>query len=294
MRTGLPPLLALQAFEAAARHENFTAAAEELHLTQSAVSHRIRTLEAHLGYPLFERLPRGLRLTESAKAYLPSIRRAFEDILGSTSGVFGPRSESVLIVRAPVSYTALWLSNEIGGFTGAYPGIEVRLTSSVWADKLAPGETDVDLRLGYGQWPGYEAAFLLRDPVIPVCRAGAAGGDLRAIAEQPLIHVIGTEDQWARLFAGHRIERPHNPADIRVDSSVAAAEIAAVTDRPALIQSRVAEHYIRQGRLQPASGETLAVDQALYVLLAETAERRKPEATLFRSWLLKTYGEAGP
>ena len=125
MRYDLPPLLALQAFEAAARHENFAAAAQELKLSQSAVSHRVRALERHLGYPLFERLPRGLRLTESAKAYVPSLRRAFEDILGSTSGVFGSRGESVLIVRAPVSYTSLRLSTVIDRFLATYPQIEI-------------------------------------------------------------------------------------------------------------------------------------------------------------------------
>lgn len=87
--TPMPPLPTLQAFEAAARHENFMAAAEELSLSQSTISHRVRGLEHHLGYALFERLPRGLRLTENGKAYLPSIRSAFAEIMGATTSIFG-------------------------------------------------------------------------------------------------------------------------------------------------------------------------------------------------------------
>jgi LysR family glycine cleavage system transcriptional activator len=294
MHYDLPPLPALQAFEAAARHENFAAAAQELNLSQSAVSHRVRALERYLGYPLFERLPRGLRLTESAKAYLPSLRRAFEDILGSTSGVFGSRGESFLTVRAPVSYTALWLSAAIHRFLAAYPHIEVRLTSSIWADKLATGETDIDLRLGYGRWPGHEAEFLFRDPVVPVAGPAALGGAENPlspdiVAASPLVHVMGTEDHWAQLFSRFGVRRRANERDIRVDSSMTAAEIAASGQHFALIQKRFAEHYVEARRLVPALGLELDIDQALYVLLAETAERRKPESTLFRDWLLDEY-----
>ena len=169
MQSKLPPLPSLQAFEAAARHENFAAAAKELNLSQSAVSHRVRTLERHLGYPLFERLPRGLRLTEPAKAYLPSLRRAFEEILSATSGIFGHGGRSVLNVRAPISYTVLWLAPLVDRFNAEFPQIEIHLSSSIWTEKIATGETDVEFRIGRGSWPGVEAGLLFRDPLIPVC-----------------------------------------------------------------------------------------------------------------------------
>jgi len=138
----LPPLPGLAAFEAAARHENFMAAAKELNLSQSAVSHRVRSLEHHLGYALFERLPRGLRLTENGKAYLPSIRSAFSEILGATTSIFGVRRSGRLTVRAPVSYAAIWLPQFISVFSQKHKGIEIRMDSSVWADYLALDETD--------------------------------------------------------------------------------------------------------------------------------------------------------
>lgn len=294
MPNNLPPLLALQAFEAAARYENFAAAAQELNLSQSAVSHRVRALERHLGYPLFERLPRGLRLTEAAKAYLPSLRRAFEDILGSTSAVFGSRADTVLTIRAPISYTALWLSGVVDRFLDAYPHIEIRLTSSIWADKLAVGEADIDLRLGYGKWPEFEAEFLFRDTVVPVCRPTTTGVRSKPrtpdmIADNPLVHVMGTEDHWACFFSLYGIVRPPTRGDIRVDSSTTAAHIAATSERCALIQKRFVDDFRKTGQLGLVLDVEVEIEQALYVLLAETPERRKPETVLFRDWLLENY-----
>ncbi|MCP4316049.1 MAG: LysR family transcriptional regulator [Hyphomicrobiales bacterium] len=296
MRHGLPPLPALQAFEAAARHESFAAAAEELHLSQSAISHRVRLLEHHLGYSLFERLPRGLRLTENAKAYLPSVRKAFDMILGSTSGVFGTGGDALVTVRAPVSYSALWLSQLINGFLRRYPDIEVRLLSSVWADRVAQDETDLEFRLGHGHWPGYQAELVFRDPVIPVCsphiHPGKTGQLTAAdIAQHPLIHILGTEDHWALFFEAEGLKVTSRSPGLRVDSTMAAAEMAANGDRFALLQGRLAEPYIQSGRLVPAANRELAVDQGLYLLRGEDAERMSPEAILLRDWILDTVRE---
>ena len=294
MKDNLPPLLALQAFEAAARHENFSLAAQELNLSQSAVSHRVRSLERHLGYRLFERLPRGLRMTETAKAYIPSLRRAFEEILGSTSSIFGSRGDRVLTIRAPVSYASLWLPAVINRFTANYPHIEFRLTSSIWADKLASDETDIDLRLGYGSWPGYQVEFLFRDSVLPVCNPSISETLGRAnhpdvFADRALVHVMGTEDHWAHLFKEFGVVRSANEQDIQVDSSTTAAEFAATSQRIALIQKRFADIYLQSGRLVAALDIELEIEQALYLLLADTTDRRKPEVTLFRDWLLDEY-----
>lgn len=294
MHDDLPPLLALQAFEAAARHENFAVAAKELNLSQSAVSHRVRLLERHLGHQLFERLPRGLRLTESAKAYLPSVRQAFEDLLGSTSGVFGSAGNSTLIVRAPVSYVSLWLTREIDRFSAAFPGISVRLTSSIWADKLATGEADIDLRLGYGHWPEYKADFLFRDRLIAVCSSTTlpklkGRNRAAAIADCALVHLMGTEDYWPMFFSQFGIKRPEDLRDVRTDSSITAAELACSSHRIALLQKRLAEPYVSERRLALASDFELGVQQALYVLMPTTNNRRKPEAILFREWLFDEF-----
>lgn len=294
MSRRLPPLLSLQAFEAAARYENFAAAAKELNLSQSAVSHRVRGLERHIGHPLFERLPRGLRLTEAAKAYLPSIRSAFEDILGATSGVFGQGGGAVLNIRAPISYTALWMTGLVNEFQQSFPHVEIRLTSTIWADKTASGEADIEFRIGHGKWPGHNAHLVLRDTMVAVCSPDTArllGAPVRAqnLVAHPLLHVMGVEDHWTRFFVQIGIERPANLHDIRVDASVTAAEHAANSNHVALIHRRFAEHYIGQDRLVLASNECVEPEEALYLLRPERTERRNPAAVLFEKWLRETH-----
>lgn len=291
MSKRLPPLLALQAFEAAARHENFAAAAKELNLSQSAVSHRVRGLERHIGHALFERLPRGLRLTEAAKAYLPTVRRSFEDILGATTGVFGQSGHDVLIVRAPISYTVLWLTGLIDLFQQAFPHIEVQLTSTIWADKTASGEADVEFRLGYGNWPDQEAQLLFRDNLVAVCSPQTATlmgkkPTPQTLVGFPLMHVMSSEDDWSRYFQRAGVERTKNHLDIRADSSLTAAEQVCISNRVALIQDRFADHYIRLGRLVAVSEEPLKTQEAIYLMRPRDASVRKPEANLFENWLL--------
>ena len=220
MKYELPPLNGLLAFEAAARHENFARAAEELNLSQATVSHRVRMLEKQLGYTLFERLPRGLKLTESGKAYLPSIRKAFEQIFASTSGIFGRKQFGSLTVRAPVSYTALWLSPVIDQFLQQYPGIDVRLISSIWADSISKEDIDIDLRLGFGNWPDCETEKVYTDIVVPACspsmmdRFSNAKISVDELAAHSLIHVMGIEDLWMKYFEFAGVKYTSNRNDI--------------------------------------------------------------------------------
>ena len=291
MKYQLPPLNGLIAFESAARTGNFARAGEELNLTQSTVSHRVRMLERHLGYPLFERLPRGLRLTESGKAYLPSIRKAFEQIFSSTAGIFGRRDKGSLTVRAPISYSVLWLGPMIHGFKQRYPGIAVRLISSIWADDLADDETDIDLRLGFGNWPGCQAREILRDRVAPICGAPKPGDEqalpesIEECASRPLIHVMGIEDLWMRYFqqAGLRLDVKHD--DIHVDSAIAAIEIAASSDAIALIQRRFLPDYLDSGRLVEPLAVDMDMEQAIYLVQPDSRRELRPEAILFSEWL---------
>src|SRR5476649_2282193 len=120
---GLPNLAWLRSFEAAARTASFTAAAAELNLTAGAISYQIRALEAHLGFSLFERLPRGVKLTPMGVAYLPPVRKAFEELADSTVGLFGGSERLQITVHAPVSLAALWLAPKLPTFAAANPNI---------------------------------------------------------------------------------------------------------------------------------------------------------------------------
>ena len=129
----------LRSFEAAARTSSFAAAAAELRLTSGAISYQIRALEAHLGFSLFERLPRGVKLTPMGVAYLPPVRKAFEELADSTVGLFGGCDRLQVTVHAPVSLAALWLAPKLPAFNAAHPSIDIRLSSVIW-DSAAPDE----------------------------------------------------------------------------------------------------------------------------------------------------------
>ena len=291
MKYQLPPLNGLLAFESAARLGNFAKAGEELNLSQATVSHRVRLLERHLGYHLFERLPRGLRLTESGKAYLPSIRKAFEQIFASTSGIFGRRDSGSLTIRAPISYSVLWLSPLIDHFLAIYPGINVRLISSIWADTLSDDDTDIDFRLGYGRWPGYTAEKVFDETVVPVCAPGterAAGKTVEKVedlASHSLIHVMGIEDLWMQYFEQAGVSFGDDRRDICVDSAVSAFEIAASSNRIALLQTRFLKPYLDSRRLIVPVEADMQIEQAIYLVTPESGGRNKPEAILFRQWV---------
>jgi LysR family glycine cleavage system transcriptional activator len=181
----LPNPIWLRAFEVSARLGSFTAAAGELGVTQAAVSHQVRSLEASLGFALFQRGARSLTLTQMGRAYVPAVRKAMEDLALSTQGLFGPQGRRTISVRAPISTAVLWLSPRLPRFRALHPGIRVRLISAVWAEAIADEDVDVDLRLGGGVWIGFRAELMARESLVPVCAPGEAARILGAYHRVP-------------------------------------------------------------------------------------------------------------
>jgi LysR family glycine cleavage system transcriptional activator len=286
---GLPPLPWLRAFEAAARHQSFTAAAQELNLTQAAVSHQVRSLEKYLGVALFERLARTLRLTEIGSAYLPPLRQSFDDIAAATAGLFGPVGRRTLVIRAPVSFVSLWLASRIHRFTEAYPTIALRIVSSVWSNAPAEEGADVDIRFGDGVWPGFQVELVDRFPAIAVCRPdllpqGDEAARLQALSRMPLIHVTGYEDLWQRVFQPAGIALPPFTG-VNIDTTIGALELATSGFGATMAQTSFAAPYIASGRLSRALAAEVPLEAAHYILTSESAKKTPPEAVLFRNWL---------
>lgn len=285
----LPPLGWLRAFEASARLGSFTAAACELNLTQAAVSHHVRSLERRLGVTLFVRLPRALRLTEIGAAYLPPVRQCFDQLSAATAGLFGPTGRRSLVVRAPVSFAALWLAPRLPDFAAAHPGVALRITSAVWEQAAPDAPSDIDIRFGAGPWPGRQAELLVNWGAVAVCRrdlapSGDAPRRIEALSRSALIHVAGYEDLWRRLLQPHGVTlQPFR--GINVDTSLAALELAAAGHGPAIVLEGFARPYVASGRLTVATEDLLPVEQAHFLLSPEGAGRPAPEATVFRNWL---------
>jgi LysR family glycine cleavage system transcriptional activator len=164
MAYNLPPLPWLRAFEAAARLGNFTRAAEELLITPAAVSYQVRQLEQQLGYPLFDRLHRELKLTRLGQTYLPSVEKAFSDLSIATVSVFGGRERKPVRFRCLSSFGHLWMIPRLADFQAENPGIDVQMISAAWAETLNPDLFEIDVRFGDGTWSDGAVEFLVNDP----------------------------------------------------------------------------------------------------------------------------------
>lgn len=164
----LPPLTAIRAFEAAGRHENFSRAAEELVMTQAAVSYQIRQLEDRVGKPLFVREKGRVRLSDVGRRLLPALTGAFASMTDAFAAVWS-EDEDVLSLNASVSIGASWLSERIGRFQLRHPDLAVRMSLSNEVVDLATSPYDAAIRVGYGKWDGLRADFLFRQHFSPIC-----------------------------------------------------------------------------------------------------------------------------
>ena len=169
MQRRLPPLNALRAFEAAARSENFTRAAEELNVTQGAVSHQVKALEQILDVRLFRREGQRLALTESGREYLLVVRDAFDRIALGTERLVQRRGSGVLTVSTSPDFAAKWLVSRIGRFAENHPEIDLRISASVHHVDFAREDVDIAVRHGDGHWPGMDVVRLCSERLFPVC-----------------------------------------------------------------------------------------------------------------------------
>ena len=169
MSKRLPPLNALRVFDAAARHLSFTKAAEELFVTQAAVSHQIKSLEDFLGLKLFRRRNRSLLLTEEGQSYYLDIKEIFTALNDATRKLQARSAKGALTVSLPPSFAIQWLVPRLSGFNSAYPGIDVRIQAvDREEDKLAD-DVDVAIFYGRGNWPGLRAERLYAEYLLPAC-----------------------------------------------------------------------------------------------------------------------------
>lgn len=164
----LPPLAAVRTFESAGRHQNFSRAAEELGLTQAAVSYQVRQLEDRLGRALFVRAKGRVHLSETGQRLLPAISAAFAS-MGDAFAALDSDEAEVLTINSVASFGGAWLSARIGRFQLAYPDLAVRLSMSNALVDFGASNVDVAIRMGRGGWPGLRADFLFRNHVTPIC-----------------------------------------------------------------------------------------------------------------------------
>ena len=287
MTQALPNLIWLRTFEAAARHLNFTEAASELSLTQAAVSQHIRGLETRLGTALFHRQPRNLSLTEMGRAYYPAVQRALDDLQLSTSGLFGPAMGKAVNLRAPVSTAILLIAPRLTEFHANHPGIEVRMISSIWADRLSETDVDIDLQLGYPDRFPRMAEVLCVESITPICHRDMAGQYLHPadLLSAPLIHILGFEDHWTRYFQAYGLDEGRARYGYSVDTTAAAMEMVSAGLGIAPVLTRFADQAARSGRPVVGLKGPVDLEQAHFLAMASVSGRERAEVALFRLWL---------
>ena len=292
MRRPLPPLNALRAFEATARHLSFSKAAEELHVTPAALSHQIRGLEDVLGLKLFVRRPRSIELTEAARLIQPGIRTAFESLRVAIDQLDQGRKERVLVVSSTPGLTAKWLVPRLYRFLAKHPDIDTRISASVgYADFTTDG-VDIGIRLTSGAHPDLYVEKLSDEWLLPLCspRLLEADPPLRSPSDLPRFNliqidlpgVVPTWSDWMRLAGIEGIDTRRglrlNVADHALD---AASEGAGVV----LGYKVVASHDLGLGRLVAPFGPEIPVPGRSYFFVCPKGEEKRPAIKAFRDWV---------
>jgi LysR family transcriptional regulator, glycine cleavage system transcriptional activator len=291
----LPPLNALRAFEAAARHLSFTRAAGELHVTQAAVSHQIRALEERLGRKLFRRVGRNLFLTDAAQSYLADVRAAFDRIDEATRRLEARDRGGVLNATVLPSFAAMWLLPRLGRFRAAYPEIDVRLSSDSEMVDFARSDFDIGIRTGRGRWPGLRSDLILTERLTVVCSPELAKSvPLKAphdLAKVTLLHDEPRE-RWAIWFRRLGLDDvdPWRGPGFSHSNMVIQAAIAG--QGVAVVGETLATDELKAGRLVRPFPETLPTDYSYYLVYLEAAAER-PKIVAFREWVLAEAAAGG-
>ena len=280
------PLNALRAFEVSARHLSFTKAGLELHVTQAAVSHQIKSLEEILGVSLFRRLPRGLALTDEGQALIPVLEESFDRIQATLDRFENGHFREVVTIGAVGTFALGWLLPRLPAFRAAHPYIDLRLLTNNNRVDLAGEGLDYAIRFGDGFWHGTEATPLLTAPLSPVA-APEVAARLRApgdLAPEQLLRSYRA-DEWTRWFAVAGLELPA-PRGTIFDSSIAMADAAAQGLGVALVPVAMFERDLAQGRLVRPFAFEIVVGS--YWLTALKSRRVTAAMQTFRAWLLAT------
>ncbi|WP_448213293.1 transcriptional regulator GcvA [Colwellia sp. MEBiC06753] len=291
MASRLPPLNALRAFEAAARQLSFTRAAEELFVTQAAISHQIKALEEHLGIKLFMRKNRALLLTEEGQAYYLDIKDIFNALHEATEKLLARGAKGAITVALQPSVAIQWLVPRLNAFNALHPDIDVRIVAVDQAENSLTEDVDVAIYYGRGRWSKVLAEKLYTEYLIPVCSPLLMNGKkplytLNDLANHTLLHDTSRRD-WKRWFKDVGVKGVNvNHGPIFSHSSMV-LQAAIHGQGIALAYSVLAKPDIDAGRLVCPFNDVLVSKNAYYIVCREhQADVGKIAA--FREWMLTT------
>lgn len=295
-RRFLPSMSLLYAFEAAARSENFTAAAAELSLTQSAVSRQVRALEELLGCDLFLRERQTVKLTAAGEAYASEIREALRKIGTATLGLrANPAGGSLNLAILPTLGTR-WLAPRLPGFLAENPGITVNLTTRLAPFDFQFDQVDAAIHFGEADWSGADMELLMGEVVVPACSVGLRAqlgiGSPQDLAKAPLLHLISRPDAWERWFAAMDMTVGH-VSGMLIDQFATAAQAAAAGMGVALLPKFLIEAELARGDLVEAVADGAVPSAGHYYLAWPPKRSSYPPLQAFRAWLKQQLAAEG-
>ena len=289
MRHSLPQLNALRSFDAAARHGSFTRAADELCVTQGAVSHQVKALEIELGVKLFIREHHGLVITEAGREYLSVVRDAFDRIALGTERLVSRQRSGALAVSTSPDFAAKWLVNRLGRFADAHPEIDLRVSATMHHVDFAREDVDLAIRHGNGDWPGLDAVNLSGEELFPVCspallksRRGIHSPE--DVLQVPLLHLDDRRDwsRWLEVAGAAGEGLLHGPilnhASMLIDAAINGQGIA-------LARTTLVAADLIDGRLIRPFQIALSLKNT-YWIVCPRATSMLPKIVAFRDWLL--------
>jgi LysR family glycine cleavage system transcriptional activator len=278
MTKSLPPLNWFRAFEAAARNLSFTAAAEEIGMTQSAVSQQVKSLEMRLGVPLFERKARGLALTDHGRRLLPQVDAALGTLSVATGAFFTDKPANLLTVSASISVIEWLIAPALAQFTAAHPDIAVRFVSAIWPDEFSRTVADIEVRFGSKKQATPAAEMLGRNLLVPL-KPPSMKGDIGAL---PLIDAVGTSDGWK--VWGRAADYPDLSPSLFVDSYGLALQLAVQGNGVCLVSELLSAHPLRAGLVELAHDVTIPANQNYFLSIRQDSDA----ARSFKDWIMTT------
>ncbi|AIR88729.1 transcriptional regulator GcvA [Pseudomonas cremoricolorata] len=284
-----PTMTALQCFEAAARHLSFTRAAEELHLTQSAVSKQVAQLEEMLHHHLFLRIRRRLQLTPAGSLYLAEVNKILIQIDMSSRYVltYGQQTEVLKVATQP-SFGVRWLIPHLKGFGREHPNIHLDIRNEMEPFMLLQGSADVVFFFGRGTWPGATCVELFREQVVPVCAPELLDGgrleSAEALADWVLLQSTSRPEAWHEWFLEQGLQSANSYQGPRFDTFYMALSAAQSGCGVALVPRYLAERELREGSLVIPWEHAMASNGAHYLAFAEHAAE-VPKVRALVAWI---------
>lgn len=296
MSRRIPPLNPLRVFEVVARTQNLTTAAQELHVTQSAVSRQIGVLETYLGVELFRRERHGVALTRAGRAYAEQVVPAFESIAAATDKLLKGTRQGALRVRTYTTFAAKWLIPRLPEFARLHPDIEVRIANAVPDVDFDRDPVDVAIQFGDGRWPRVQADLLIPDEIEPVCSPGFTAvhkrkaGYPKPLLQQRLLVSHYRRDDWDDWLRSTGMAAQAREAErMSFGSSVLTWQAALDGLGIAIGQRALLAAELQSGQLVAPFGQPLRREKGHY-LVRPKVQRESRKVAVFREWLLQAVG----